>query len=95
MALPPVYRHDVRCPECGSNWMLKDGTSKGRLVYYCGDYGRRTTPDAAYQRPSAADEGRALAMYRDGSSLTPLPEFSGSASRRSASELKGGLPHCP
>ena len=39
MARPRVYRHDVRCPECGSNWMTKDSTSKGRQVYHCGDCG--------------------------------------------------------
>ena len=63
---PRVYRHDVRCPECRSNRMPKDGTSKGkgRQVYHCGDCGRRTIPDAAYQRPSATDQERALAMYR-------------------------------
>ena len=58
MARPRVYRHDVRCPECGSNWMPKDGTSKGRQVYHCGDCGRRTIPDAAYQGPGAADKER-------------------------------------
>ena len=23
-----AYRHDVRCPNCGSNWMRKYGTNK-------------------------------------------------------------------
>ena len=64
MARPHVYRHDVRCPECGSNWMPKDGASKGCQVDYCGDGSRRTILDAAYQRPSAADQERALAMYQ-------------------------------
>ena len=40
MAGPRVYRYDVRCPECGSNRMPKDGASKGRQVYHCGDCGR-------------------------------------------------------
>ena len=26
MARGRVYRHDVRCPHCGSNWMRKDDT---------------------------------------------------------------------
>ena len=37
MARPRVYRRQARCPECGSNWMPKDGHSKGRQVYQCGD----------------------------------------------------------
>ena len=81
MARPRVYRHDVRCPECGSNWMPKDGTSQGRQVDHCGDGGRRTIPDAAYQRPGGADKERVLAL--------------GSVSRRSASGLQGGRKaHC-
>ena len=55
MARPRVYRHVVRCPECGSNRMPKDGTSKGRQVYHCG---LRTIPGATYRRPSAADKER-------------------------------------
>ena len=30
--LARVYRHDVRCPDCGSNWMRKDGLSSGKLM---------------------------------------------------------------
>ena len=37
MAYPRVYRRQALCPECGSNRMPKDGHSKGRQVYHCGD----------------------------------------------------------
>ena len=37
MARPRVYRRQARCLECGSNRMPKDGHSKGRQVYHCGD----------------------------------------------------------
>ena len=77
MARPRVYRHDVRCPECGSNWMPEGGASKGRQVYHCGACGRRTIPDASYQRPSTADKERALAMYQEGSSLSAIARIFG------------------
>ena len=77
MARPRVYRHDVRCAECGSNRMSKDGTCKGCQVYHCGDCGRRAIPDAAYQRPSAADKERAPAMYQEGSSLSAIARIFG------------------
>ena len=96
MAHPRVYRHDVRCPECGSNWMPKDGTSKGRQVYHCGDCGRRTIPDAAYQRPGGADKERAPAMYQEGSSLSAIARIFGvSVQAVSKWVKKGGLPRCP
>ncbi len=30
MAPARVYRHDVRCPDVGPDWMLKDGLAGGR-----------------------------------------------------------------
>ena len=92
MARPRVYRHDVRCPECGSNWMPKDGTSKGRQVYHCGDCGRRTIPDAAYQRPGAADKERALAMYQEGSSLSAIARIFGVSVQAVSQWVKKGGP---
>ena len=72
MARPRVCRHDVRYSESGSTCIPKDGTSKGRQVYHCGDCGRRTIPDAAYQRPGTTDKERALAMYQEGGSLSAV-----------------------
>ena len=93
MAHPRVYRHNVRCPECGSNWMPKAGTDQGRQVYRCGDCQRYYTPDAAYHRPSAADRERALAMYQEGSSLRAVGRVFGvSAQAVSRWVKKGGLP---
>ena len=77
MARLRVYRRQARCPECGSNWMPKDGHSKGRQVCHCGDCGRRYIPEAAYHRPGAADKERAMAMYREGSSLRAIGRIFG------------------
>ena len=96
MARPRVYRHQARCPECGSNRMPKDGHSKGRQVYHCGDCGRRYIPEAAYHRPSAADKERAMAMYREGSSLRAIGRIFGvSAQAVSVWVKKGGAPRGP
>ena len=76
MACPRVHRRDVRCPGCGSNWMPKDGASKARQVYHCGDCGRRIIR-AAYQRPRAVDKERALAMYQEGGSLSAIARIFG------------------
>ena len=35
MAKPRVYRHDALCSKCGSNWVKKDGHSRGKQQYKC------------------------------------------------------------
>ena len=92
MARPPVYRHDVRCPECGSNWMPKDGTSKGRQVYHCGDCGRRIIPDAGYQRPGSGKEC-ALAMSQEGSSPSALARIFEGSVQAVSQWVRKGPPH--
>ena len=72
MARARVYRHDVRCPDCGSNWMPKDGLSNGKQAYRCGQCRRRYVPEGAYRRPSAAVKERGIALYLDGSSLSAV-----------------------
>ena len=67
-----AYRHDVRCPNCGSNWMRKYGRIKGRQSYSCGDCGRRSLEGSAYSRPSEAVKAQALDMYVEGSGLSAI-----------------------
>ena len=55
MARPRAYSHAVRCPECGSNRMPRNGAAQGCQVYRYGDCQRYYTHGAAYTRPSAAD----------------------------------------
>ena len=33
MARERAYRHDARCRHCGSNWMPKDGRTRGQQMY--------------------------------------------------------------
>ena len=72
MARRRVYRHNVRCPDCGSNWMRMDGFSNGRQAYSCGDCRRRYVPGGAYRRPGPAVKAQAIAMYIEGSSLSAI-----------------------
>ena len=76
--------------------MPKDGHSKGRQVYHCGDCRRRYIPEAAYHRHGAADKERAMAMYREGNSLSAIGRIFGvSAQAVSVWVKKGGAPRCP
>ena len=68
---------DIRCPECGSNRMPKNGAAKGRQVYRYGDCGRYYAHGAAYTRPSAADREQALALLGEGISQSAVAHIVG------------------
>ena len=72
MARSLVYRHDVRCPNCGSNWMRRDGFSNDKQAYSCGDCRRRYVPQGACRRPRAAVKERGIAVCSEGSSLSAI-----------------------
>ena len=72
MAAARVYRHDLRCPHCGSNRMPKDGHSRGKQTYQCGDCHYRHTPEGNRHYYSAAVKEQAIAMYLEGSSLAAI-----------------------
>ena len=73
MARARAYRHDVRCPDCGSTWMRRDGCSlRGHQIYKCGDCQRRHTPQGAYRRPGPAIREQALAMYAECGNLSAV-----------------------
>ena len=96
MARPRVYSHHIRCPACGSNWMPKHGTSKGRQVYRCGDCGRYYTPAAAYTRPSAADKEQGLALHGEGVPLSAIARTFGVTPQAVSRWVKkGGRRRCP
>ena len=63
MARLRVYRHDIRCPDCGSNWMRKNGFTNGRQAYLCGDCQRGGAPGGAYCRPGKELKVPGVAMY--------------------------------
>ena len=67
-----VYRHDRRCPHCGSNWVSKHGFGQGRQVYRCGDCRRRQVEGASYHRSSPEVVDRIMALYGEGMSLRAI-----------------------
>ena len=96
MARPRAYNHDIRCPECGSNRMPKNGSSRGRQVYRCGDCGRHYTHGGAYTRPSAADREQARAMHQAGVSQSAIARYFGVTPPAVHRWVKkAGAPHSP
>ena len=69
MAGQRAYRHDMRCPRCGSNRMPKDGRSRVKQTYSCGDCKYRCTPEGSRHFYSSKVIEQALAMYAEGASV--------------------------
>ena len=92
MARPRVYRHDVRCPDCGSHWMPKDGHSKGRQRYQCGECRRSYLPEGAYHRPGPAVKEQGMRMYLEGSSLSAVGRLTGYSVPAALGWVKKGGP---
>ena len=72
MARARVYRHDLRCPHCGSNWTPKDGHSRGKQTYRCRDCQHRFTPAGNRHYFPEALKRQALDLYAEGTGLTAI-----------------------
>ena len=78
MARARVYRHDALCPKCGSNWVKKDGRSRGKQIYKCNQCGRKHQENAKHR---FADERKAQAvkMRAEGMSLSATARVVGAS----------------
>ena len=72
MGKPRSYRHNLRCPYCGSNWLPKAQRSKGKQTYRCGDCRYRFTPDGNRHYYSEKVKRQVLSMYAEGSSISAI-----------------------
>ncbi len=92
MAGARTYRHDLRCPHCGSNWLPKAGLPRGKQTYRCGDCAYRFTPDGNRSYHSAQTMDRAMAMYTEGSSIAAISRVMDVKAVTVASWVKKGGP---
>ncbi len=72
-----VYRHDLRCPHCGSNWTPRDGHSRGKQTYRCRDCHHRFTPDGNRHCFPEAVKRQALDTYAEGTGITATGRIPG------------------
>ena len=77
MARARTYRHDLRCPHCGSNWTPKDGHSRGQQTYHCRDCHHRFSPTGNRHYYPQMVKDQALDMYGEGSSLAAIGRIMG------------------
>ena len=72
MARARTYRHDLRCPHCGSNWTPKDGHSRGKQTYRCRDCLHRFTPEGNRHHFPETVKRQALEMYAEGTGIAAI-----------------------
>ena len=90
MAKARVYRHDALCPKCGSNWVKKDGHSRGKQIYKRNQRCKRQ--EGAKHRFADEQKAQAVKMRAEGMSISATARVVG-ASVPTVSEWvkKGGI----
>ena len=78
MARPRVYRHDALCPKCGSNWVKKDGHSRGKQMYKRNQR-RRKRQEGAKHRFTDEQKAQAVKMRVEGMSLSATARVMGAS----------------
>ena len=78
MAKARVYRHDALCPKCGSNWVKKDGRSRGKQIYKCNQCGKKRQEGAKHRFTDERKE-QAVKMCAEGMSLSATARVMGAS----------------
>ena len=77
MGRPRVYRKDMRCPHCGSNWCIKYGRANGKQTYRCKECHYRFTPEASRHVYPEHIKKQAVQMYNEGMSISAISRVLG------------------
>ncbi|WP_093396185.1 IS1/IS1595 family N-terminal zinc-binding domain-containing protein [Thermodesulforhabdus norvegica] len=67
-----VFREDMRCPHCGSNWCIKNGRANGKQTYLCRHCNYRFTPEAKRHVHPRWLKEKAIGMYLEGMSISSI-----------------------
>mgnify|MGYP001211501553 CR=1 FL=1 len=77
MARPRMYRHDCRCPHCGSNCVIKYGKANGRQTFRCRECAYRFMPGATRHVYPERVRQEALRMYCEGTGIEAISRVLG------------------
>ena len=72
MAKPRIYREDMQCPRCGSNWLPKYGHARGKQTYRCGQCSYHFTAEAKHPHHDPETRRLAEAMYGEGLGISAI-----------------------
>ena len=90
MARERAYRHDIRCRHCGSNWMPKDGHTRGQQVHKCGDCKRTRMADAGRTRFPEQVKRQAVQIRIEGASISAAARVVGASAASVSGWVKKG-----
>ena len=90
MARERAYRHYIRCRRCGSNWMPKDGHTRGRQVHKRGDCKRKYAADAAQPRFPEQVKRQAVQMRIEDASVSAAARVGGAGAASVSGWVKKG-----
>ena len=92
MAQPRVYRDEMQCPRCGSNWLPKYGRSRGKQTCRCGQCLYHFIPESEHPHQPERVRSMAVAMYAEGSSIEAISRVLGMKAGTVCSWVKKSLP---
>ena len=69
MARPRKYNEANRCPECDSNWVVKDGKAHGKQQNKCKACGRRFTEKAISAKYPQSVRNEVITLHHEGMSF--------------------------
>ena len=72
-----AYRHDLRCPHCGPNWMPQYGTPRWKQTWRRGDGKNRYTPEGNRHYYSQQVENQVARMYVEGGNSSAIGRILG------------------
>ena len=79
MGCPRKCQSDIRRQRCGSNWMPKDGHSRGKQTCRCGECRCRYTPDGNCRYCPEKTVRHAVDRYREGMSASAVARAMGAS----------------
>lgn len=74
---PRKYNAKIRCPECGSNWVVSNGSSRGKKKMLCKECGRQFLINSTRKKLPEEKKKLALILYSKGTKLSVIAEALG------------------
>ncbi len=72
MPVKRIVDHNIRCPHCNSDWMVKNGKDRGKQTFICRQCNHRHTPSAERHFYPEKTRQQAVLMYAEGISVSAI-----------------------